>query len=122
MPACRGGGGRKGSGFFDGGKGMVRRVCDPSGTGIGSGGGFVVKEKIIESELYGRTRDTELVVISGGVEPFAVIHAGRQSGSGVKQCRGAKIVTEEVGEMKRLSLVRTRSKGGGGGGGGGEDR
>jgi len=106
---------------------MVGRVCDPSGTGIGFDGGFVVKEKIIESELYGRTRDTELVVISGGVEPFAVIHAGRQCWSGVKQCRGAKIVTKEVREMKRLSLVRTGSRGGGGSGGsssgsGGDDR
>jgi len=104
---------------------MVGRVCDPSGTGIGCDGGFVVKEKIIESELYGRMRDTELVVISGGVEPFAVIHAGRQCWSGVKQCRGAKIVTKE--EMKRLSLLRTGSRGGGGSGGGsggscGDDR
>ena len=102
---------------------MVGRVCDP---GIGDGGGFVVKEKIIEGELYGGTRDTELVVISGGVEPFAVIHAGRQSGSGVKQCRGAKIVTEEVREMKRLRLLRTGSSrdggcSGGGGSGSGDD-
>ena len=46
---------------------MVGRVCDPSGIGIGSGRDFVIEEKIIESELYGRTRDTELVVTSGGL-------------------------------------------------------
>jgi len=65
MPACRGGG-RKGSGIFDGGKGMVGRICNPNGIGIGRGGGF---EKVILSGLYGSTRGTDLVVISSGLNP-----------------------------------------------------
>jgi len=112
--ACRRGGARSsGFRFFDGGKGIVGWVCEPIGTaGVGR---FVVKKKIVESKLDGRTRNAELVVIYGGVEPFTIIHAGRTSGSGVKQCRWAKVVIEEVREMER-SLVRTGNRGGSDGG------
>lgn len=48
----------------------------------GSNGTIDIAKDFIEGELDGRSGNCESVVRRvGGVEPFAVVHAGRESGS-----------------------------------------
>ena len=71
------------------------------GTGIGSRGRFGIKENAIETGLYGRTKDIELVVIFGGIELFVVTHAGR-----------SKLEWRKGPKSSLLSFLRTRIGGG----------
>jgi hypothetical protein len=72
-------------------------------------------EELVEGKLEGRPHDAK-VLGSRGIEPFTVIHGGRESRSGIQESRRAKVAGKESWETETVSRRLSRGIPGLGGG------